>query len=320
MYRLSPLSFLGIQSGVPQGSILGPILFSLFINDLPACINHSQTLLYADDTVIFFSAKTIDELEMCLNLDLNCISAWLQDNDLFINLKKTEYVVFGTNNRLRKLDSVSILLNGESIERSTSFKYLGVILDDCLSFNDHIDYIKTKVAKRLGLFKRIRSSITIETANRMYKCTVLPILDYCDTSFAVLGVINSELLNRLHRRASKIVVGLRCNQDCTNLGWISLNDRRIMHSAQLVCKCLKGSIPDYFKNYFVVRNLGNQVCTRSTGIDLLLPKIKLEVAKRSFYYNGASIYNSLPSFIKLLSSPDERYNAISKHFYSKIIM
>ena len=174
------------------------------------------------------------------------------------------------------------------------------------------------MTKRLGLFKCIRSSLTTEAANRMYKTMVLHIFDYCDTSFATLGVNNSELLDRLQRRASKLV-GFRCFHTCTNLGWISLTDGRKMRSAQLICKCLKGSISDYFKNYFVVRNLGNQITTRSTSIDLLLPKIRLEVAKRSFYYNGAVIYNNLSSSIKLLSSLNELYKAI-KHFQTKIVL
>ena len=171
---------------------------------------------------------------------------------------------------IRKEDSnlTCLLLDGEFIKRSTNFKYLKVILDKCLSFNDHIDYIKSRGTKRLELFKRIRSSLTTEAAHRMYKTMILPIFDYCDTSFATFSVNNSELLDRLQRHASKIV-GFRCFHAGTNFGWISLTDRRKMHSAQLVCKCLKGSILDYFKNYFVVRNLENQITTRSTGIDLL---------------------------------------------------
>ena len=89
-----------ISSGVPHGSVLGPLLFILYINDLPLAVSLSSDMLYADDTVIFTAASSIDQLQLNLSLDLNNVSNWLTANGLFLNLKKTEYVVFGTRQRL----------------------------------------------------------------------------------------------------------------------------------------------------------------------------------------------------------------------------
>ena len=121
-------------------------------------------MLYADDTVIFTAASSIDQLQVLqLNfksLDLNNVSNWLTANGLFLNLKKTEYVVFGTRQRLITSESQSPLcIEGKEVNQVKSFKYLGVLLDECLSFNDHINYVRSKVTSRLGLLSRLRGCL-----------------------------------------------------------------------------------------------------------------------------------------------------------------
>ena len=132
-----------VLSGVPQGSILGPVLFTLYINDLPSCIQFSNIMMYADDTVIYLSSTSTSDIELKLNLDLANLSQWLHYNKLVLNMKKTEFMTFGTRQRLarQKCDETDISLNGQSIKHTDTFKYLGVVLDDTLSFNDHVDSI-----------------------------------------------------------------------------------------------------------------------------------------------------------------------------------
>ena len=103
---------------MPQGNILGPLLFTLYINDLPTCVDICKVAMYADDTVIFFSAAQISEIELQLNLELINQSEWLSTNILNLNLKNTEFMVFGTHQRLccQDIDGAHITLGRESVK------------------------------------------------------------------------------------------------------------------------------------------------------------------------------------------------------------
>ena len=123
-----------VAFGVPQGSILGPLLFVLFINDLPTAISKCNILLYADDAVVFAADKDIKILEETLNAELDEVNKWTLSNFLFINKRKTKFAIFGTDARLSKAtDTVVIKIGDYEINRVYDFKYLGIVLDDSLT-------------------------------------------------------------------------------------------------------------------------------------------------------------------------------------------
>ena len=129
--RSQVVDFLGVSSssepvfsGVPQGSILGPLLFIIHLNDLPGAVASCSVLMYADDTVIFCTGRQASTIEATLNRELNQIESWLRENNLFINVTKTESMIFGTSQRLANIDSFSININGSPIKRVSEFKYL----------------------------------------------------------------------------------------------------------------------------------------------------------------------------------------------------
>ena len=116
--------------------------------------------MYTDDTAIFFSFAQISEIELQLNMEPINLSEWRSTNKLILNLKKTEFVVFGTHRRLcrQDIDGADMTLGGESVKHCDAFKYLGVVLDNSLLFNLNIDCVNMEVSKTLGMFSRIRSS------------------------------------------------------------------------------------------------------------------------------------------------------------------
>ncbi len=188
-----------------------------------------------------------------------------------------------------------------------------------------ISYVRSKIASRLGLLSRLRGCLTTEAANKIYWSTMLPILSYCDTCFCPLGSNNRKSLERLQRRAAKILYGFKpdiaTETILENLRWPPLRKTMEKHCVLLVNKCLVGDVPSCFKDYFLLRRQSDNQhvfnrCTiaRSSFTDIILPKFHLDVAKKSFHYHGASTFNSLPTDIKTLQ-PKESFQAISA-FYS----
>ena len=125
---------------------------------MPSSIQYSKVMMYADDTVIFYSSRQMLDIEQHLNLDLMNLSNWLSCNNLILNMKKTEYMVFGTRHRLGARDTVDLNINldGKPVKYTKIYKYLGVVLGNTLSFNDHTLYMRKKVSKLLGMLSRIR--------------------------------------------------------------------------------------------------------------------------------------------------------------------
>ena len=131
-----------VFTGVPQGSILGPLLFVIFFNDITENLIHSKIVIYADDTVIFCESKKLEEIEIRLNADLKNLHSWFKENELLLNLKpgKTEVLSFGTSKRLSMLQrEIEIKIMNQSINVTNSYKYLGVEIDHSLDLNSHFE-------------------------------------------------------------------------------------------------------------------------------------------------------------------------------------
>ena len=280
-----------ITSGVPQESILGPLLFVLFVNDMPDLVKTSHLLMYADDAVLYCADKDVHVIERKLNEELNTIATWLSEISLFLNKKKTKCMLFGTCPKLKNIIGFNIKIQNYVIENVTEFSYLGIVLDKCLSWNDHIKYVISRAGKRIGMLGRIRSNLTIYCANTVYTSYIRPILDYCDTVWSCCGKGNTKLIEKLQRRAARIVMKSDSSDNALdNLKWEVLEARRNRHTFNLVKKCLVGRCPNFLRKYFM---LNREVVSRMTRQSKMLhtPKVRTEIAKQSFFYNGRIIYN-----------------------------
>ena len=285
-----------VSIGVPQGSILGPLLFILHLNDLPDVVVECSILMYADDTVLFFSAPQASTIQETLNRELGHIMSWLRLNSLFINVIKTEAMLLGTSQRLARVDNFSIIVNGSIIKRVSEFKYLGIIFDEHLNWNRHVKSIVSKAGKRVGLLGRLRRYLTAHSANTIYISMIRPIIEYCVGVWACCGEVNSGYLEALQKCAARVVVKSGSSSDAmASVMWPTLKERRTKHVYNLVNKSLAGRCPQHFINYF---KHNKDVCVRSTRQSKLLhlPAVRTEVAKRSFYYHGCTVYNNFKSF------------------------
>jgi len=248
--------------------------------------------MYADDTVLFSTGPNTSVIQDNLNQDLCKLDAWLKENSLFLNTTKTETMLFGTHAKLSKHNDFNINYNGESLKRVNEFMYLGVKFDDSITWSSHVQYIISRAGKRLGMLSRLRKNLTTFAANTIYLSFIRPIFDYCDTVWNCCGVGNANLLDNFQRRASKIVTRYKDSDKALSyLKWPNLQFRRDKHVLNLVKKCINSNCPQFFKGYF---QFNNRRVTRQNKF-LYLPKIRTDIAKKSFYYNGCIIYNKFLS-------------------------
>ena len=180
-----------------------------------------------------------------LSEDLKHIIEWLNDNFLYLNYSKTK--IMGTHQRLARVDNFTVKVKDTVLSRGYQFKYLGVVLDPYLSWNDHVDYIGRKVSARLGMLRRARKVISLESCITLCNAMVLPIFDYCATIWDSCGRTNRDYLDKLHRRATSIIEGNKVSQPqvAEVFSWPSLQSRRDYLKCMLVFKCLHNLAPPY---------------------------------------------------------------------------
>ena len=195
-----------------------------------------------------------------------------------------------------------IQLYGKTLKRVVKFSYLGVGLDENLSWKDHVEYVSSKVSRRLGLLSRIRSCLTLEASKQVYTSLLHPLFDYADVAWQGISEGCCKELHRLQNRAARIILRKNTSNDtfCV-LNWLNLASRGKMHKCILVFKCLNNLVPKYLTQYFT-RNADLHDHAIRRNNDLHPPKPKRNMSKRTFKYAGAIYFNSLPNYVKSASS------------------
>ena len=171
-----------IKCGVLQGSILGPLLFVIYINDRHLRLKHCNVMMYADDTVIYYASPDSKIIENTLNEDINKLAGWFQANLLVLNLDngKKEFVLYGTNQRLKCAPGVGIVINGTEVLNSEVCEYLAVSVDKSLSFTEHFNEVYRKSVNRVHLLEHMRHKLTTQAAESIYKSMIWPLITYLD--------------------------------------------------------------------------------------------------------------------------------------------
>jgi hypothetical protein len=188
-----------VYCGVPQGSILGPLLFLLFFNDIADSLT-CKVIKYANDTVIYYANTNVDKIENQLNSEMKIVGKYCRKYELLLNLKKgkTEVMLFGTSKRLcLHGKDLRILYNDEPIRFVEEYVYLGNLLDKSLTLSKNVDRAYKRASSRLRLLKNVRSLPNIHAASMIYDMTILPILTYTGPVKSVLSNTQSNQLQSL---------------------------------------------------------------------------------------------------------------------------
>ena len=265
-----------IECGVPQGSNLGPLLFLLYVNDLPNCLVNSKPNLFADDTNVSTFAKSTEELEKRLNLDLKNIYQWLVANKLTLNLTKTEYMIIGSRHILNKIHSdLDIKIGDYSVKRTKTTKCLGMVIDDKIKWEDHIDHVSKKVSRGIGAIKLIKPYVPKSCLNQVYNALVKPYFDYCSLVWQNCKLELQIKLQKFQNRAGRVITGdnweVKSRNVLNKLNWQPLNEIRLFETLLFMRRILKDEVPATVSDQFQI-SFNDQYNLRSNGTMLKLAK------------------------------------------------
>ena len=264
--------------GVPQGSVLGPLLFLIYINDLQNVLQNCHVKLYADDTVIYQSGVNGFEAADILQTDMDKFSIWCNENKLTVNAKKTKLMIFAQH-----------FINNTSIQIVPTFKYLGLLLDSTLSFNSHIASLIRLISYKMSLLAKLKKYLNNNVALLIYKTMLLPYFDYADIIFHKAKSADLGKIQRLQNRCLRLCLGYNRFHSTDKAHKTAqvpfLEDRRKAHLLNFMY--LRQGRKDLINN--------REIRTRANDAPLFLVTVpKCEAFKRSVGYHGAVEWNNLP--------------------------
>jgi hypothetical protein len=312
-----------ISCGVPQGSILGPLLFLIYVNDMSAVVKN-KLLLYADDSGILVSGKCKSDIERLLKEDLHLVSQWLVDNKLSLHLGKTESILFGSRHKIRSNSSLDISCNGTIIESTSSVKYLGATLDQTLSFDTMARSVIQKANSRLKYLYRKKEYLTQQTKKLLVMSLIQCHFDYaCSIWYHSLTKMLQNKLQTTQNKLLRFVLGLDARahigpEHFRLLNWLPVNKRVDQIVLGHVFKIQNGLAPDYMGEHFIPQASIHSYRTRSTQKGAFaVPRVK-GFGSKSFCYTGCSLWNNLPSSITQIDRLSVFKSSLKNHLLENL--
>ena len=299
-----------INIGVPQGTVLAPLLFMIFVNDISQSVGLSCCNLYADDTLIYCSGSDVAQVTEKLQNSITCVSSWYKSNCLCLNIEKSNVLLVTNKNCHEGNVKLDIQIDNQFLNQSETADYLGVRLDSHLAWSAHVKKICSSLGYKINRLSRLKTFTPEYVLNKIYISSIQNVIDYGICSWAYSSSANIHKVQRLQHYAARIITG---NFDYVNsrgadlvktLGWMNVVQRRDYFTLLQFYKCVHGDAPVYLSDNITLCHEVNDVYNlrSNDSNDAVMPFPYNVAFKNSFKYHGALLWNSLPSQLKCFMS------------------
>ena len=308
-----------IPCGVPQGSVLGPLLFIIYTNDLPNCLNVCKAILFADDTTIYCSSNNIQDLYIKANYELESLSEWFRSNKLSLNVSKTNFVIFN-HNKIDIPENLTMKIGNENIERKNSVKFLGMIIDSKLEWKEHISCVKNKISSGIYAINKVKHILNHRHLTTLYFSLIHPYLDY---GISLWGSTHNTYLKRLvtvQKKAIRIITNANYNSHSdplfkkTNI--LKLDNLYELSVSKYMYALNNGTLPINLANAFSQNRDIHRYNTRNQ-LNPHIQSRRTNIASRNIKHRGPDIWCNIPNEIKTSKTIKSFTNRIKKLYICK---
>ena len=291
-----------LDIGVPQGSVLGPLLFLIYVNDINRHVHLGTCNLYADDTLIYCTGNSIVELNNTMQKCVDDIQEWYEQNKLVINRSKSNVMLVTTRQMLYHMvdKELNVLIGNQKLPQSTSMTYLGVEIDNTLAWDAQTNDVCKKLVFIISRLSRLKMVLPQYLLMSIYTSIIQPIIDYAISIWGYTSSHNLNKIQRLQNRSARIItrnydyINTRGIDIVKNLKWMSVSQRRDYFMSILMFKSIHGLAPDYMCDEIDMQCNIAERSTRSLNFNnAIVPYVSLESFRNSFAYRGPVLWNAL---------------------------